>query len=34
MAFNVLVRNVDDHSRNHGLLMVDGRRKLALGSGF
>ncbi|MBU0916811.1 type II toxin-antitoxin system HipA family toxin [Aquabacterium parvum] len=29
MAFNALVGNVDDHPRNHGLLMVDGSWRLS-----
>lgn len=29
MAFNALVGNVDDHARNHGLLLVDGTWRLA-----
>lgn len=29
MAFNALVGNVDDHPRNHGLLLVDGTWRLA-----
>lgn len=29
MAFNALVGNVDDHPRNHGLLLVDGSWRLA-----
>lgn len=29
MAFNALVGNIDDHPRNHGLLLVDGSWRLA-----